>query len=248
MIWQFGERGFDYSINDCGNGTISTGCRLSVKPSRWDYLENPDRVRLFDVYRSLIDLKKNDPIFRDGEVTMYTGGPVKEINLVSNDQNMVVFGNFDVKEQTVFPDFPVTGQYFEYFSGDSLQVNATDQNFTLQPGEYRIYTTRKLPKPLGGYKYYTSEKNTWVTAQDLQVYPNPAYDGERILIELQQQSETDISVEITDISGRVVKKLVGGKRAEGLYQFEIDELPEKGLFFARISSGRNVVSKKILRL
>ena len=248
MIWQFGERGFDYSINDCGNGTISTGCRLSVKPPRWDYLDDPNRVRLYDVYRSLIDLKKNDPIFRDGEVTMYTGGAVKEINLVSNDQNMVVFGNFDVREQTVFPDFPVTGKYYEYFTGDSLQVNAIDQNFILQPGEYRVYTTRKLPKPIGGYKYYTSVTGPWVAEKDIQVFPNPAYDGETIQISLQLPTDADVSVEITDISGRVVKKVSEERREDGFYRFEIADLAEKGLFFARISSGKNVVCKKILRL
>ena len=248
MIWQFGERGFDYSINDCGNGSINNGCRLSVKPARWDYLDDPNRVRLFDVYRSLIDLKKNDPIFRDGEVAMYTGGAVKEVNLVNNEQNMVVFGNFDVREQLVYPDFPVTGKYYEYFTGDSLQVNTIDQNFTLQPGEYRIYTTKKLPKPLGGYKYYTSVSNPWADEQDISIYPNPALDGESIQIALQLKTDAPITVDITDISGKVVQRISEGKKEAGYHQFEVRDLPEKGLFFARIRSGNSVVSKKLLRL
>ena len=248
MIWQFGERGFDYSINDCGNGTISNNCRLSIKPPRWDYLEEPGRLRLFDVYRSLIDLKKNDPIFRDGEVSMYTGGAVKEVNLVSNEQNMVVFGNFDVREQLVYPDFPVTGKYYEYFTGDSLQVNTIDQNFTLQPGEYRIYTTKKLPKPIGGYKYYTSLSNPWAEEQEISVFPNPALDAERIQIALQLNTNAPITIDITDISGKVVQRISEGKKEAGYHQFDVAELPEKGVYFARIRSGNSIVSKKILRL
>ncbi|MFZ4542585.1 MAG: alpha-amylase family glycosyl hydrolase [Saprospiraceae bacterium] len=248
MIWQFGERGFDYSINDCGNGTINNNCRLSIKPARWDYLDDPNRSRLFDVYRSLIDLKKKDPIFKDGEVTMYTGGFVKEINLVNNNQNMVVFGNFDVTEQTVFPDFPVTGKYYEYFTGDSLIVNAIDQNFTLRAGEYRIYTTKKLAKPIGGYKYYTSVTNTFTDEQDVLVYPNPSFEDEPLQITLDLNASANIVVEITDISGKVVRKLDEGKREAGNYRYEVDNLPGKGLYFARITSGNQVISKKLLKL
>src|SRR5690606_5136571 len=40
MIWQFGEMGYDYSIDYNG--------RVGKKPVRWDYLENPDRAKLAD--------------------------------------------------------------------------------------------------------------------------------------------------------------------------------------------------------
>ena len=37
MIWQFGELGYDFSINRCVDGTINNNCRLDNKPIRWDY-------------------------------------------------------------------------------------------------------------------------------------------------------------------------------------------------------------------
>lgn len=37
MLWQFGELGYDYSINYCINGTVNNNCRLDPKPVRWDY-------------------------------------------------------------------------------------------------------------------------------------------------------------------------------------------------------------------
>jgi hypothetical protein len=40
MIWQFGELGYDYSINRCENGSVSSDCRTSPKPVVWDYYED----------------------------------------------------------------------------------------------------------------------------------------------------------------------------------------------------------------
>ena len=53
MIWQFGELGYEYSINRCLDGTVEEGCRLVEKPVRWDYLEDQRRV---DVYETPISI------------------------------------------------------------------------------------------------------------------------------------------------------------------------------------------------
>src|SRR5664279_5946001 len=52
MLTEFGELGYDYSINWCTNGTVdaSGGCRLTPKPIRWDYLQDSSRKKLHDVY------------------------------------------------------------------------------------------------------------------------------------------------------------------------------------------------------
>jgi hypothetical protein len=45
MIWQFGELGYDYSINTCSDGvTISENCRTDSKPIRWDYRDVEQRL------------------------------------------------------------------------------------------------------------------------------------------------------------------------------------------------------------
>ncbi len=46
LMWQFGEVGYDYSINRCQNGTISNDCRLDVKPTGWAFFNNPNRKGL----------------------------------------------------------------------------------------------------------------------------------------------------------------------------------------------------------
>ncbi|MBK8951115.1 MAG: hypothetical protein IPM85_00930 [Chitinophagaceae bacterium] len=49
MIWEFGELGYDYSINRCEDGTISNNCRLDKKPIKWDYASVVNRKRVYDI-------------------------------------------------------------------------------------------------------------------------------------------------------------------------------------------------------
>ncbi|HEY3370098.1 MAG TPA: alpha-amylase family glycosyl hydrolase, partial [Prolixibacteraceae bacterium] len=48
MIWQFGELGYDVSIDQNG--------RIGDKPVRWNYLDEPNRLQLFDVYSAMLRL------------------------------------------------------------------------------------------------------------------------------------------------------------------------------------------------
>ncbi|HNA57955.1 MAG TPA: alpha-amylase family glycosyl hydrolase, partial [Chitinophagales bacterium] len=55
MLWQFGELGYDYSIE--------YGCRVCNKPIRWDYYSNANRLRIYQVWSELIKLKTTYPAF-----------------------------------------------------------------------------------------------------------------------------------------------------------------------------------------
>ena len=145
MLWEFGEQGYDYSINyPCGN----SNCRLDPKPPRWDYLSQWRRSYLFNIVRSLISLKKDYHVFETGNFTMNVYGPLKTITLQDSSMSVCVAGNFDVKTGSVNPQFPKTGIWYDYFSGDSLNVTDLSATITLQPGEYHLYTTVRLQKPL----------------------------------------------------------------------------------------------------
>ena len=76
MIWQFGELGYDYSINFPSNTEI---LRTSPKPVKWDYKTDYHRYNLFLEYSALIDLKKNNPVFRTSDYRMETWGTQKHI-------------------------------------------------------------------------------------------------------------------------------------------------------------------------
>lgn len=248
MIWQFGELGYDYSINDCGNGTINNNCRLSIKPTRWDYLDNPDRSRLFDVYRSLIDLKKTNPIFKTTDVAMYTGGLSKQIIFNGSDMKMVVFANFDLTEQTIYTDYPALGTYYDFFTGDSIKVTAADQNIQLKAGEYHIYTTKKLPKPIGGYKYFTNNKDVFDEVVTTKISPNPSFVGEDAILSFELLTKQKITIDITDLSGRVITQIAKQDLEAGFYQYNLPETLAAGTYIVRINAGKSIKAQRYVKL
>ncbi|MCK9423381.1 MAG: alpha-amylase family glycosyl hydrolase [Bacteroidales bacterium] len=167
MIWEFGELGYDYSINHCPDGTVSPDCRTSRKPVRWDYYDASARRELFDTYARLIHLKKTFPVFRTGDFTYSLDTYMKRIHLNSAGVKVTLLGNFDVIQRTITPYFQQTGTWYEYFTGEVLNVTGAKQDISLQPGEYRLYTTSKFDN-----SYYAKSSgnldalSTWGTGND----------------------------------------------------------------------------------
>ena len=155
MIWQFGELGYDYSIDNGG--------RLGEKPVRWDYVDKPARTFLFRVMAKLFYLKKTYPIFRTTDFTYDLTGGLKWLKLNLNGENVIVFGNFGVASAPLNIQFQKAGTWYEYFTETTFQVTNTSQSIVLAPGEYRLYSTQNfsrtnivtevnvLPKPETGF-------------------------------------------------------------------------------------------------
>ena len=147
MIWQFGEMGYDYSINYCENGTINNDCRTDPKPVRWDYLINPNRVRLLKTVKALNFLKTEYEVFKTSDFNVNLSGNIKKINLYSPSENVCIVGNFSLQEQTISPDFPYSGTWYNYFEGTILEVNDINITLQLEAGEYLIFTDFETPTP-----------------------------------------------------------------------------------------------------
>ena len=147
MIWQFGELGYDYSINTCPDLTVNNNCRLDKKPIRWDFLSVPERKKVYDVFSKINQLRahtlyKNNFIF--GRISSDLTGGFKWMQVNTDTSNLVVIGNFDVGAAAGSVSFPSTGTWYDYLTGATLNVSSTSQSFTLQPGEYHIYINRNL--------------------------------------------------------------------------------------------------------
>jgi len=160
MIWQFGELGYDYSID--------YNCRVCSKPIPWDYNKGKRR-RLYQVWSALIGLKTNEPAFRSDDFTLIVSDESKRIEINHPDMDVRILGNFDVVQQSVDPSFSNTGWWYSYFEGDSLEVSDLNQSIALEPGQFQIYTTKKLSKPEITARLVEHEANP----ASFQVYPNP---------------------------------------------------------------------------
>ncbi|HEX7365998.1 MAG TPA: alpha-amylase family glycosyl hydrolase [Pelobium sp.] len=131
MIWQFGELGYDVSIEQNG--------RTGEKPIRWEYFDEPNRKALYNVYAKMISLKENNPIFNTTDFSYSLSGGIKYIKLNTPSNNVVVVGNFDVVPQAANIDFGAAGAWADAF-GNAINLSANTYNLTLAPGEYHVYS------------------------------------------------------------------------------------------------------------
>ncbi|MBV9961707.1 MAG: T9SS type A sorting domain-containing protein [Parafilimonas sp.] len=147
MLWEFGELGYDLSINRCTDGSINNNCRLDPKPPHWDYYNDPNRKALYDVYTNLIHLKTYPgytSTFINGNITYNLSDSVKWQNIVGNNLSVMVFGNFGVNAKTATVTFPSTGKWYNYLGTGTITISSAGYTVTLQPGEYFVYTNKDV--------------------------------------------------------------------------------------------------------
>lgn len=146
MIWQFGEMGYDYSIDALGG-------RTAEKPSAWSYLNLPHRKAAYDMSSKIITLRKMYPTaFTQGNFALNIGSGDwangRRIALTHTDLNMVVLGNFQADASiTASPNFSKTGTWYNALTGAELNVTNTSMTINMQPGQLLIYTDRRIDFP-----------------------------------------------------------------------------------------------------
>lgn len=152
MMWQFGELGYGFSINHCENGTVNNDCRVDPKPIHWEYLQDPDRKALHDVYANMFNLRSNPlytQAFTQGTISQNFTAGFKWMTVNSATGKLVVIGNFDVTAQTGSVTFPAAGTWYNYLNPSAtFAATGAPQSFTLQPGEYRVYLNSLVALPV----------------------------------------------------------------------------------------------------
>jgi hypothetical protein len=199
MIWQFGELGYDYSINTCSDGvTINTDCRTSAKPVRWDYWDNQNRKHLYKVTAALNNLKKTEPVFSTTNFNIDLGGFGKRIHL-NGTNNAVVVGNFQTTSINMVPGFQHTGTWYDYFTGNAFQVNDLNATFFFEPGEYHIYTDYQLAVP--DLNTLLEEVMSFAKSSFM-IWPNPS--NNRVNVGYSMVHAAPVQIVLRDLTGRTV--------------------------------------------
>jgi glycosidase len=244
MIWQFGELGYDYSIN-YPSGTSSS--RLDPKPIRWDYYSQWGRKYLYNVFHSLIGLKKTLPVFKTTSYTVDVSGAVKRITLIDTSIDVLLLGNFDVTGQNVSPGFPKTGTWYEYYTGDSLVVTDTAKAMAFKAGEYRLYTTLKLPKPL--FTGITGHETDILTGHSVTVFPNPSAGP--VTFEIINREQQDVKLLVFNMEGKQSGVVFSGSLSEGTHYFQWNGAStgtrlKPGMYFYNLIIGGHSESGKFI--
>ncbi|MDX5319762.1 MAG: T9SS type A sorting domain-containing protein, partial [Bacteroidota bacterium] len=145
MLWQFGELGYDYSINYCENGTINNNCRTAPKPIVWNYYQNPAKKALYEVYAGMMDLRNKASIFHTNDYSHSLTGTIKFIHLKEGNDEVFAIANMGTSSASYTYTLN-SGKFYEYFSGTEELLGDSTLSITLGPGEYRLYSTQNLGK------------------------------------------------------------------------------------------------------
>lgn len=247
MIWQFGELAYDFSIfYPCG----TDACKTDPKPVKWEYYNDSRRLNLYKTWAELINLKKNYDAFSSNDFTIDAGNALKTIKINHTQMNVVITGNFGVTQASYNPGFQNTGKWYDFFSGDSITVSDVNMSVSLLPGEFKIYTTQKLPTPEAGIATSIFEKDENELPVDFnldQNFPNPFNPSTKISFSIPQSGMVNLAV--YNSVGELVKVLVNEQMSQGKYNVDFDAAGlSSGIYFYRLVSEGTVLSKKMILL
>ncbi len=221
MMYEFGELGYDYSIN-------SNGGRTNEKPSAWGWLNLTHRKAASDACAKILNLRKLYPTaFTNGtcalNVSVSDWNAGRRIALTHSDLDMVVLGNFNASATiTGNPNFQKTGTWYNLLTGEPLNVTNTAMTITMQPGELLIYTDRQIDLPNG-----ISQIGAY---PDCEVYPSIASDKVYISTE-----GTVRNVIVYNLQGATIKSVTNKTEvdisdlAKGLYFIEVNTLDGRSI-------------------
>jgi glycosidase len=238
MIWQFGELGYDVSIDENG--------RTGRKPIRWNYFQDAERLKLYKVYSELIKLKTTQEIFKTTDFQLQLNGLLKRTTLVSGTNKVVVVANTDVQAVTVDDLLPNLGKWYDFFTGNELNVTDLAFKYQLLPGQFHIFSNYPLPKPEANLVPWTINNvlsNEEEISQAIKVYPNPTKD--KIEIEIPEFNKGTFSLKINDLMGRNLSEmeLKGGQKS---YSIDLQKMPQ-GTYFLNAEQGDKRLVKKIVK-
>ena len=142
MVWQFGELGYDISIDQNG--------RTGKKPIKWDYLEVSERNSLLKTYSTLINLRMDHPELFNSTATLdwrvtptfWEQGRFITLSSFGSSKQVVVIANFTNEVITVPYTFPRYGVWYNYMDqSETIDVTSTNLNIDVPANSFKIYST-----------------------------------------------------------------------------------------------------------
>ena len=132
MMWQFGELGYDVSIEENG--------RTSRKPVKWEYFEDANRRALYDAMSKIISWRTDhEEFYGQDNLTVHTwqvgdgnmGGKVLVLDKV------IVVANFNNAESTTQVNVPAAGEWTNLMTGEKVTLGST-YSCTLGASDYIV--------------------------------------------------------------------------------------------------------------
>ena len=144
MMWQFGELGYDVSINANDSGVVGSGdeYRTHRKPVRWEYLNDANRKALYDALSKIISWRTDHEEYYGQDVlsvhSWRTGDAEMSGKTLVMDK-VIVVANFTNAEATtnVAVTSAITGEWTNLLTGESVEVGSS-YSVTLAGSDYIV--------------------------------------------------------------------------------------------------------------
>ena len=180
-------------------------------------------------------LKNNDPV--PGIDIIVERDPEEEPVIETNTD---IFGNFsfpglddgDYKIWVDMPGLPMAGTY-NFTVANGTVVNSL--NFEV--GADEIFPTSMVITSINEPTMNQSER--------VRVYPNPFVDN--TIINIDTESETKISIDVYDITGKLVHKVVQNQLNIGSNNYTINGVNEAGIYLVKVTLGDGVECLRIVK-
>jgi 1,4-alpha-glucan branching enzyme len=246
MIWQFGELGYEFSINRCADGSINNGCRTDEKPIAFTlgYDTNVNRKAVYDAWAKIINIRNIYPVFKSKTYTVESNNLTNDPNglitriyvydsaITNGVKNVVVLANYTTGSQSVVPYFPYIGQWQNLMDNTVSNITSTTAPITLQPGEFRIF---------GNYVGTLSAIDENVANKlSLQVADNPVKNG---LAKLIYHKAKNGEIVIYDMSGKKLDSFKL-KNEDGTYELKTNY--QAGTYLVHLKSDTGVSVQKMI--
>ena len=136
MIWQFGEIGYDISIDENG--------RTGKKPWRTDeYMAVPERKALYDTYARLLKFRNANPRFFDYDVNFrwYVDREHQEGRYLfscNDGKHFALFGNFGNGEKTISVSLPDGVSTWYQYDDRNAVWNGSYHEVSMKEGQFYL--------------------------------------------------------------------------------------------------------------
>jgi glycosidase len=246
-MWQFGELGYDYSINTCSDLSVNNNCRLSTKPIKWDYLANANRKGLYNAYAQFLKLRNNPSYTNDfisNKYTVNSTGVIKSMQLNGDSIKLVVLGNFDVNTATANVAFPADGYWYSLTSNKYQLITGGSTSMTLQPGEYYVYTNKNISSAV-----ITDVLNIGMPELKMAVSFNPNPMTSSSIVKYQLPESGQLNIHAYNMNGSDCGILFSGYKFKGDQQFIINKnasMQMPGIYFISFTLNQKQKINKLL--
>jgi hypothetical protein len=147
--------------------------------------------------------------------------------------NVLVIANTDVVRRDAIPNFQSTGWWYDYFSGDSIEVTSTTAALDLAPGEYHLYTDVRLQTP----ELLSTVDGTAGPLGGVDVWPNPVSAGQPMAAAFELGAAADLQARFVDMQGRTAAFQQLGQLSAGFNGVTLQSPTVPGMYILELSAG-----------